>query len=874
MSWLHFLRRRHLDREVTRDLEFYIEAETDDNLARGMTPAEARAAAIRKLGNPAFIREEVYHMNTVTFFESVWQDLRQALRGLRHSPAFTATAVVSLALGIGGNTAVFTVVRGVLLKPLAYSEAGRLVKIAEFDRDTLRAETVDFTTTYDLRERNRSFQSLSLYRDASGAIVGTGEPELVKGLRVGYDFFDTLGVRMALGRAFTREEDRPETRYELILTYGLWMRRFGGDPAILGRTVRLSDSSYTVVGVLPREFPSPPGGQIPPEMYMPLGYALGGPSSCRGCQHLQLLGRLKPGVSLEQARADMSAVMRDIDREHPKDYTEGTNVLMTPLRDYVVRGVDRAMWVLLGAVGLVLLIACANVANLVLARSTVRARELALRAALGAGRLRLVRQLVLESLLLAGASAAAGMALAWWWTRALVEYAAQRIPRAGEIHMDIQVLWFTLAASLLTVMMCGVAPALRSSRVDVTESLKDMSRSTEGRGRHTMRALLVTGELALAFALVMGAGLLGKSLLRLTGVNPGYDPHNVLTLNTYVYAKRYAKPEAELNYYQQALDRLRATPGVESAAMASVLPLGSFDRRSLHVQDRHLENEAAAPSPDTYSISPDYFRVMRIPLKRGRVFTTADGIGSPKVALISESCARSVFPREDAIGKRIQLGGRHDDQEWMTIVGIVGDVRQYSLDQPSNMEAYIAQAQDVNFGYSLVARTTVDPRRLEKAAREAFYAVDATQPVFRVQPMEDYVSDTLATRRFTLMLLALFGLLALSLAGIGIYGVMSYAVSLRTREMGIRMALGAGETAVVSMVLRQGLAMAAVGIGLGAAASLGLTRFLTTLLYEVRPADLSTFAATACGLAALAVLAAYIPARRAARIDPIRALRV
>jgi len=874
MHWRHFFRRRHLDREVARDLEFYIDSETEDNVARGMPPEAARAAALQKLGNPAFIREEVYRMNTVSFLESIWHDLRYAFRSLRQTPAFTATAVLSLALGIGGNTAVFTVVRGVLLKPLTYATASRLVKVSEADPDGPRNVTVDFTTTSDLRALSRSFESLSLYRDSSGAIVGSGEPEVIEGLRVSYDYFATLGVKMALGRAFLPEEDRPETRREVILTHGLWMSRYGGDPHILGRKLVLSDASFTVVGVLPRGFHPLADGYVVPEMYTPLGYALDQPSACRGCQHLQLIGRLKPGVSVEQASSELNSLLRGIIREHPKDYREDTSILILPLRDYLVDRVDRAMWVLLGAVALVLLIACANVANLVLARATVRAREMALRAALGAGRLRLVRQLVLESLLLAAASGLAGLLLAWWATRALVTFAARQLPRADEVHMDSQVLWFTLAASLLTVMLAGMVPALRTSRVDLTDSLKDMGRSTEGRSRHALRSLLVTAELALAFSLVMGAGLLGKSFLRLTGVDPGYNPHNVLTLSTYVYGERYKKPEAELNYYVQVMDRLRATPGVESAAMVSTLPLASFDRRGFHVQDRPLANESAAPSADSYSVSPEYFKVMRIPLKRGRYFTGADRVGTPKVALISESCARSQFPREDPIGKHIQLGGRHDDKEWLTIVGIVGDVRQYGLDQPSAMEAYLAQAQDLSFGYNLVARTSTDPRRMVKAVRAAFFSVDATQPVYQVQPLEDYVSDTLAARTFTLALLALFGILALSLAAIGIYGVISYAVSLRTREVGIRMALGAGQGAVLSMVLRQGLALAGIGIAFGICASLALTRFLTTLLFEVQPSDPVTSASTAIGLASLALIATYIPARRASRIDPITALRI
>ncbi len=876
MNWGRFLHRAELDREVARDLQFYIESETEDNIARGLSPEDARAAALRKLGNSGFIREEVYRMHTLGWIESIWQDLRFAFRVLRQSPAFTLIAVVSLALGVGGNTAVFTVVRGVLLKPLPYDEPDRLVKVAESDPDTPRPETIDFTTTSDLRARSHSFESLSLYRNTAGAIVEKGQPELLEGMRVNYDYFATLGVRMQLGRAFLQEEDRPDRRYEAILTHGLWMRRFGGDPGILGRVLHLSDAGFTVVGVLPPAFQplAQAGGTVIPEFYVPLGYALGEPGACRGCQHLQLIGRLKRGVSVEQARAELSSIMDGIVREHPTSYARHAGVRITPLQNYLVDRVSTAMWVLLGAVSFVLLIACANVTNLVLARATRRSKEMALRAALGAGRLRLVRQLLLESFLLAAASGLAGLLLAWTATSALVAFGSRELPRIHEIRVDGPVLGFTLAACLVTVLLSGVVPALRISRVDLTESLKDASRSTEGRPRRAFRNLLVTAELALAFLLVMGAGLLAKSFLRLTGVDPGYDPHHVLTLGTYVYGERYQKPAAELNFYSQVMDRLRATPSVESVAMTSTLPLGSFDRRGFHIQDRGLANESDAPAADTYSVSPDYFRVMRIPLKRGRLFTGADRQGTPRVALISESCARSQFPHRDPIGRHIQLGGRNDDKEWLTVVGVVGDVRQYGLDRPPLMEAYIAQAQDVSFGYNMVVRTTVDPERLQNAVRDAFLAVDRTQPVYRVRPLEAYVSDTLAARTFTLALLGLFGALALALAAIGVYGVISYSVSQRTCEMGIRMALGAGRHDVLFMMLRQGMALVGAGIVVGIGASMALTRFLSLLLYEVRPTDAAMYAASALGLAAVALLAAYVPARRATQIDPMAALRV
>lgn len=806
----------------------------------------------------------------------MYRDVRYGLRQLRKSPTYTAMVALTLALGIGANTAIFSVVKAVLLNQLPFRDPERLVKIAEADPDTSDPETIDFTTTYDLRERNQFFESISLFRDGDVAMVEQGQPEVLEGLRVNYDYFDTLGVKVQLGRAFVADEDHPQTRYEAILSHGLWLRRFGGDRSIIGRTIRLNDKPYKVVGVLPETFrPFAREDRVAlPEIFTPLGYDLELRDACRGCQHLQAIGRMKPGVSVERARSELNAVMRVIVREHPTEYSERTVIAMMPLRDYTVGKVRTALWILLGAVGMVLLIACANVAHLSLARASSRVKEMAVRAALGAGRARLVRQMLSESLLLAIAGGLAGVVLTWWGTHALTALGPKELPRATEIRIDMPVLWFALAVSIFAGLLFGVAPALRASRVDPNESLKDVGRSTEGRARFAYRNLLVTVELALAFVLAMGAGLLSKSLVRLLNVDPGYDPHNVLTAGVYVYGDRYHdKPEAELNYYEQAMQRLRSTPGIESVAMASNLPLLTFDRSAFHIQDHPLANDADAPDVDRYSVSPDYFQVLDIPLKRGRLFTDGDRKGTPLVALISESCARTLFPNQDPIGKHIQIGGRHDDKEWMTIVGVVGDVQQYGLDQPSNMAAYIPLAQDLSFGYNVAVRTTGDPRRMEQTVRQAFLSADNTQPVFHVRPLEEYVAESLAARRFTLMLLGLFGGLALALAAVGIYGVISYAVSLRTREFGIRMALGAARKDVLQMVLRQGLKLAATGLVLGIVASVVFTRFLTALLFQVKPADMMTTLAVLLMLAAVALLANYLPAHRASHVDPNVALR-
>ena len=801
-------------------------------------------------------------------------DLILAVRMFGKNLAFSLVATITLALGVGANTAIFSVVKAVLLNQLPYRDPDRLVTIAEAEPGTVRPLTVDFTTTYDLRARSRSFESMSLYRGWRSALIGQGDPELMNGLRVNYDYFDTLGVKMRLGRTFAAEDDRADRwNHVLIISDGLWTRNFGRDPNIVGRTVRLNESTFTIVGVLPANFRPVPLGQSDEarDIFAPLGYELNQAFACRGCQHLRLIARLKSSVGTREASAELNAVLAGIVREHADAYNSNDRMNITLLLEEVFGQVRTALWVLLGAVSFVLLIACANVANLLLARATGRAKEIALRTALGAGRGRLIRQMLTESLALALAGGVGGILLAVGGTSVLASAAPREIPRIVEVRIDVMVLLFAVGASLLAGVLFGLAPALRASRADLTDGLK--GRSTGGRGTVNLRDALVTVEFALAFVLVVGAGLLGKSFVHLMNVDPGFDARNLLTANTYVYAKRYADPRVELNYYSQVFDRLRANGEFESMAMVSTLPFTNFDRALIHIQDRPLANPNEAPNVDRYSVSPDYFHVMRIPLKRGRWFTEQDRRGSPAVAIVSESCARTLFPKEDAIGKHIQLGGRDDNKPWMTIVGVAGDVRQYGLDRAPNMEAYIPQAQDLSFTYTFVARTTRDPRRMEGAVRAAFLAVDKTQPLFDVVPMETYLAASLAERTFTLALLGLFGVLALALAAIGIYGVISYAVSLRTREIGIRMALGAKRSDVSGMVLRQGLALTAAGLAAGFVASLGLTRLLASLLYEVHPTDIATILGVAVLLTGVALTGSYVPARRASKVDPAIALR-
>ncbi len=580
------------------ELSFHLESRAADLERTGIPPAEAARRARIEFGAVEGYKEVCRETRGLRPFDELRGDLRFAFRVLRKSPAFAVAAVVTLALGIGANTAIFSAVKAVLLNQLPYRTPDRLVKLGESDDGETRAETIGYATAFDWRRRSHSFASMSLYRNTTGALVEHGESELLAGLRVNSDFFDTLGIRMQLGRGFLPEEDTPARRYEVILSHSLWMRRFGGDPHIIGRAIRLSDSAFTVVGVLPAGFRplAIPGLPETAEIFEPLGYALADPMACRDCQHLQLIARLKPGVEAARAHAGLNAIMDDLVRQYPASYPPQAKVAFEPLRDHIVGGVRTALWVLMGAAGFVLLIACVNVASLMLARASGRAREMALRAALGAARWRLIRQLITESLLLALAGGLAGVLLGWCCTRQLVALAPQALPRVDQIHMDATVLWFAMAVSLFTGVLFGLMPAWRTSRAD-------FGKTTGSRSRSRLRDMLVIGELALTFALAVGAGLLGKSLLRLMNVDAGFDPHHVLSLKVHVYGARYQKPAAELNYYAQAFARLRAIPGIESVAMTSLIPMADFDRAGFHVRDRRAAHDSEDPSADRYSVS-------------------------------------------------------------------------------------------------------------------------------------------------------------------------------------------------------------------------------------------------------------------------------
>jgi putative ABC transport system permease protein len=795
--------------------------------------------------------------------ETLSQDIRFGARSLKGTSRLTAAAVVTLALGIGAATAVFSAVKAVLLDALPYGQAQRVVTVGV---DAAGISSAPEIPVEEWRTRSRSFVRMSAYQDSLGVLMTGGEAEMVRGLRVSYDFFDTLGVKMQLGRTFRRDEDQPGRRSEIILTHALWVRRFGADPGIVGRGLQLSESRLTVVGVLPPAFEPliKAGSELPPEMYIPLG--LGPGAAC--CRGLRVLARLKPGVAVEQARAEMNAATREIAREHGFTRWRDIAADIVPLRERLMGSAGAALWSALAAAMLLLLIACANVANLMLARGAGRTREMAARAALGAGRARLTRQLLTESLLVALTGGALGAAAAFAGVTMLAWRAPSEIVRIEHMRVDTGVLLFGFAVTLATGLGFGAAPAWRLSRVDLNAALK--SGGSAGMPRGNMGAPLAVMEVSLAFVLVMGAGLMTATLLRLMRVESGYDPRNVLTLSTNLWG-RYGPANARPQYYRLVLERLRATPGVEGAAFTSAIPMDRVNDRPFWIDGRAPANLDEAPLIGVASVSSDYFRVMRIPLRRGRLFDGREVPDGPPLAVISESCARTQFPRQDPIGKHIMLG---------EVIGVVGDVHQEGPASAAGMQAYISQAQNPFMIYRLVARTTGDPRGMEGAVREAFRAVDSTQPAYHVKPLADYLSGRLAVRTFAFEVLAWFAVLALLLAATGIYGIFSHAVSVRTREIGIRIALGAQRTDVMQAVLRPAMVQTVSGLALGCLASWMLTRLIGSLLFGVTATDAAVTAATAVLLAAVALAASYRPGapcrrhrpleRVAPGIDPLR----
>ncbi len=808
--------------------------------------------------------------------EGVWHDLRFAARSLAHARGFTAAAVLTMALGIGANAVVFSVVKAVAINPLAYGNPERLVAIVEADSHTENSATVSFATVRDWRARSRSFDRLTLWRDFGVRLFAGGRADMLRGMRVNADFFETLGVPMYLGRSFLSEEDTPAGSNVLILSYGVWRDRFGADPTVVGRVLAALDGAFTVVGVLPADF-QPLHMSNPaelPQVFAPLGYD---PSEldCRSCRGLRAIGLLKSGVTSGEAEAELGTIMRALVREHPADYPSDAFAAVTPLRDQLIGHFGTALWMLQGAVGLLLLLACANVATLLLARATARRTEVAVRAALGAGRWRLVRQMLTESLLLAAIGGLLGVCASWWVIGIIARRGGTMIPRIGELAPDRSLLVFGLAASAVTGVVFGLAPAVAAWRGSLADRLHSAQTSTSRPSHHTAVRILVATEIALAFVLLLAVGLLGKSYRRLIGVNLGYDPQHVLTLSLLPAGPAYGAFERHVAYFDAVTDRMQTIPGVESAGYASTLPLSHPSTTQMRISEHPLALDADAPSLNLYLVSANYFHVVRMPVIRGRGFTPQDSREAPPVAIISESTARTQFRAENPIGKHIRVGAANERRPWAAIVGVVGDVRQYALDQQPDAAIYLpfSQAADLQGWASLVVRSTMAPERIESAVRAAMVAVDPLQPIFHLQPMTMYISLSMAQRTFTLTLIAIFGGLALLLASVGIYGVVSYVVGMRTREVGLRLALGATPGAVRWLILRQILIVAISGVAAGCALAAICTRVLSQWLFGVERLDEPTAVAVAAILVLVALAASYRPVARAGRVDPQVTLR-
>jgi putative ABC transport system permease protein len=802
-------------------------------------------------------------------------DVRFAVRSWRKCPGLISIVVLMLAVAIGSTTAIFSVVKAILMNQLPYRNPDRVVTLGIGSSAVPQSAPASFATVYDWKTQSHLIQSISVYGDSSSVIFENGQARVLRGMRVSWDFLDTLGAQLQLGRTFVPEEELLGHDHEIILTHALWLDLFDGDPNAVGRSLdfRSLGVRVKVIGVLPSNF-HPPHMSNPiewPQYFMPQGRD---PSVnlCRSCRGWPTIARMKPYVTVEQARADLDGVMRRLISEYPDGYPHDATVTVTPLRDATVNQVRTALWIVFASVVLVLLIASANVANLLLARATARGKEFAIRSALGSGRGRIVQQLLTEALLLAVLSGLAGVLLAYCGISELRPILPREIPRMDEVRIDPSILLFGFGISVFTGVLFGLAPALRASRVDLIEAIKQSVQPGFGSVRSRLRSLLVITQIALAFVLVIGTALLSRSLFILINVDPGFDFHNVLSLTMVVYGNRYPDWDATMNYYRQVREKVRAIPGVEGVAMAPDFPLSRPSPTPFHIEERPFLNDVDAPLVNSYLVSPEYFQVLKIPLERGRAFTEQDTLHTAAVAIISDSCARSLFPHEDPIGRHIRLGSESESSGWATIIGIAGDVRNESLDHQGDMGVYRPQAQ-VDSYYRMLVRTGGDPMALVPAIRRAFHEVDDTQPIWHILPMEAYVKSSYAERSFTLALIGLLGTLSLLLATVGIYGVVSYTVSLRTREFGIRMALGAQRRGITGMVLREVSILLACGVGAGAIAALVLTRFLAHLLYEVRPTDWHSSVLVVLILSSTAFIAGYFPSRRAASSDPARALR-
>ncbi|MGB6875325.1 MAG: ABC transporter permease [Candidatus Acidiferrales bacterium] len=888
MTWLgRLFRKSKLEAQLDSEVCFHVEQQVADNVAAGMPPDEGRRRALAQFGGVEPIKEDCREARGTHFIETLLQDIRYSLRTLRKSPGFTTVAVLTLALGIGASTAVFSLVDAVLLKPLPFPHAERIVfpwrlpkRGLNLGFDTFPWGRVDFL--FFSRE-SKAFAALGAFQSDSFDLTGSGEPLRVDGLRASAGFFPSLGVSPALGRTFTDQEDRPGNEREVVLGDALWRQRFGADPGILGRAVDLNGAPYTVIGVMPRGFAFPSVNEMPDvftfapqvQIWVPLALDRRSTMIPNEPDELAIIGRLKPGVTIAQAQADMDIMGKRLENQR-RNGQGWFNSDVTPLARQAAGDTRQPLLLIFAAVGVVLLIACSNVASLLLTRSLNRKRELTVRAALGAGASRLIRQLLTESLVLASVGGLMGILLAKAAIYVVKIFGPSSIPRLGEAGLDIRVLLFAFGVTLFTGVLFGMAPAIGATRENLVESLKDGSRRTSSNpaAQKTRNSLLVS-QIALALVLVIATGLLTQTFYRLLSVDPGFRPVHALTFQLTLPGSKYPDQAHIVPVYQQVLRHLQALPGVQSAGVTETVPLsGATESTAIRFSDHPPTSALDIPMANYTMVSPGYFPAVGTPILRGRAFLESDTATSIPVAIISAALAKKYWPGQDPLGKQIAPRSMVFPAE--TIVGIAADVKRLSLREAPPPEMYVPYTQKIwpsLLTMDVVLRTTQDAASLAPSARQAIHSVDPDLPIAGVKILNDIVADSVAQPRFAMLLLGAFGGLALLLATIGMYGVISYNVAQRTQEIGIRIALGAQRRDVFHMVLSHGIRLAALGVGIGLAAAFGATRLMNSFLYGVEATDPVTFVAVSLLLLAVALLACYIPARRAMKVDPMVALR-
>jgi putative ABC transport system permease protein len=803
--------------------------------------------------------------------ETLGQDIRYGVRMLFKKPGFTAIAIFTLALGIGANTAIFSVVNALLLRPLAYPKPDRLVMIwMNNTRIKIDEDWHSYANYADYRDQNHVFEQVAAFNDTSANLMSDDEPERVMGVVGTANLLPLLGVSPLLGRTFTPEEDAPGKNRVIVIGHGLWKRRYGGSSDIIGKEIRLNGNTRTVIGVMPAGFSFPLKDS---EFWIPIA-ASPEDIANRNAIWLQAVGRLRPGVTLQQAQADMGTIASQLQQQYP-EINDGYGVKLVQLHEQIVGKIRPSLVILLGAVAFVLLIACANVANLLLARAATREREIAIRAALGAGRMRLIRQLLTEGTILSIVAGVLGTLIALLGVNGLVALAPEDIPRLNQVNIDGRVLGFTLCVTLLTGLIFGLMPALQSSKPDLNETLKEGGRTSVGGVRAgRVRNLLVVAEVALSFVLLIGAGLLIRSFLELQKFDLGFNPDRILTMQLQLAGTKYRERPRVAEFYKDLLQRVSSIPGVQSAGAATNIFLPKITGSS----NFSIEGRPDLPPSERIEVpidvvTPNYFQVMGIPLLKGRFFNDSDTPEALRTVIINQRMANQFWPNEDPIGKRFKYGSGASDSPWNTIVGVVADMRRTGYDDEVRPETFLPHSQSPAGGMTLVVRTSSDPISFVGSVRSAVWSIDKDQPIFNIKTMDEMLDNMIAQRRLNMLLLGIFAAIALIMSAVGIYGVMAYSVSQRTHEIGIRMALGAQQGQVLKMIVRQGMRLAFVGVLIGLVAAFALTRLMSSLLYGVSSTDPATFAVISILLIGVALLSSYIPARRAMRVDPIVALR-